>query len=64
MRVEECCSALVVFQKLSVPPFLCGILSISFAPSFIRTHANALFLHYSLDLRHPCITHTVAKYLS
>lgn len=26
--------------------------------------ANALFLHYSLDLRHPCIIRTVAKYLS
>lgn len=38
--------------------------SISFAPSFVRTHANALFLHYSLELRHPCITRTVAKYLS
>lgn len=38
--------------------------SVSFAPSFIRTHANALFPHYSLDLRHPCIIRTVAKYLS
>lgn len=31
--------------------------SVSFAPSFIRTH-------YSLDLRHLCIISTVAKYLS